>query len=171
MKRFNQPNQPPAPGPREPIIRVRANQARDVVVLSEAWWAIVVHWEPTEKRSFPCYVPQCECERCARELPKRWRAYLHVLVRQGGKYEEGFLELTPGMADYLNIELGEGVDLRGQRWRLERGNGEKARVRIAVQPHHSAISKDPLPPARSPEMDLMRLWGFLKRRPGDSKAS
>lgn len=165
MPDWNRPGRPPAPGPREPITRVKQRQRIVVVVLSSTWWDIVVHWDPTAKRSFPCTTPTSQCEYHQRELPSRWRGYLHVLLFEGNKRVETFLELTPGLAEEIENQLGEGADLRGQRWELERGNGDKARITLSIKAHWSAVSKEELAPERSPEMELMRLWGMIKRKP------
>lgn len=167
---FNKPGRPPAPGPREPIKRVRANQTLAVLVLSRHWHDYQTHWDAKANRSLPCTLPVCQCIHCQAEKPTRWRAYVHVLIREQGVDSEAFLELTPGLAELIESEIGVDQELRGQRWILTRGNGAKARVKLTVQAHYSALGGKELPEERSPEMDLMRLWGLVTRRQAPGQA-
>jgi len=172
MAQFRHGGAPPPPGPRDPILRLRAHTAKTLVGLSSTWWSVVTHWDAAFKpkgRSFPCEAPLA-CAYCQAEVAKRWKAYLHVLEFQGARNEEAFLELTPAVCEFLIDQLGEDCDLRGQQFTLTRGGGDKARLAVSIQRVWKPQEIAGLPSERSPELELMRLWGLQKRQSAKQSA-
>lgn len=167
MPHFERGATPPPPGPRDPILRVRANEHRTFLILSSTWWAITTHWDGSYRpkgRSFPCEAPAF-CEYCSAEMSKRWKAYLHAIEEIGTKGREGFLELTPLAIETLESELGLKPELRGKRLQLHRGNADNAKLTVRALAEHGKVAPGrELMPEKSPEADLMRLWGFTKRK-------
>jgi hypothetical protein len=155
----------PPPGPELNVIRLKAMQTFSGVSLGTRIRGYRTHWDKGAKQTIPCFQPHIDCDGHRRNLPQRWKGYLHVerhrrLDDRRVEKEEGFLELTPVAAMDLRNGLGHIADLRGIPFTLTRLNGDKAHLRVAVFLDH-VVAVSELPPERSPYETLMRIWGFL----------
>lgn len=156
MLPINRANEPPRPGPEMQVVRLKAGQELHATVLSDALWGCYVHWNGS--RSEPCYADKKQCPGHKRGLPLRWKGYLHVVDNH--RQTECFLELTPLAADQLIAQVGTGEPLRGQRLSMRRMSGDKARLKVTLLAHHTAVSKAELPRAKDPYATLVKLWGI-----------
>lgn len=72
-----------------------------------------------------------------------------------------FLEITPDAAKQLEVLIAPAKNFRGNRIVVERGRGDKARLRIALLSHHSQIGNaKELAQEEDPKPTLMELWGL-----------
>lgn len=145
-------HEPPRPGPELRLVRLREKERGTFVVLGPLW-GCYTHWNG--QRSEPCFGDSKSCPGHRRGLPVRWKGYLHVIWTE--KREECFLEVTPLAAgDLLNVIGGKDAPMRGVRVQIERGAGNKARLRVTLLP---AMPKtDHLPQSKDPEEILKDLW-------------
>jgi hypothetical protein len=153
VKPFNRQDTPPRSGPELPVVRLKASGSTMVVILSASLWGIWTHWNGSKTE--PCYREKKQCPACKKGLPKRWKGYLHCW--DYAKKREIFLELTPTSADQLLSQCGKDVPLRGNRMNVNRGAGDKARLRLTVL---TAVPPAELPAGRDPEVTLQKLWGL-----------
>jgi hypothetical protein len=110
-----------------------------------------------------------DCEGCKRGTPKRWKGYLHV--ENHNNHTDEFLELTPDSAEQLERGIGAGSTFRGWRFSMERGKGDKARLKVMVLAHISAFGeKAHMKPEQDPKPVLMQLWGMSQGNLGDDNA-
>lgn len=115
-------DEPPAGGPRTDILRVRALQNRQFVILADKHQGFNQHWIPVGKGySAPCSEPKEDCPLCKEEMPTRWRAYIWVLELPGSS-KFGHLELPAGAVKDLRVILGSGSWL-GCRVDIRRAKG------------------------------------------------
>lgn len=153
MAQLRRQDEPPPPGPRMEIRRVKANQRWQFIVLGQPWgcWT---HW--VDDHGEPCIEPRKECPGCKRQKPLRWRCYVHVwnIIRQNDE----FLELTALVRAQLDDLLPTGEPYRGQRIEVVRGRGDKARMGLVLLPPCEVRGK--LPDAKDPFPTLCKLWGF-----------
>lgn len=157
MDQLNLEHVPPQPGPRMPIIRIKAGERIGVVILSPSIWGLWTHW--AGNHSLPCFAEKSQCEGCKRGLPRRWKGYVHVVVEN--ERRQGFLELTPLSAESLLMQSEKGRPLRGYRFEIKRLAGDKARMH--VRSTHPDPSPFGLPHHQDPQSTLMRLWGWEHR--------
>lgn len=164
MPDFDEQHTPPRPGPEKFVRRVRAREKLTVTCISRTWWGIWIHWDG--KRSHPHEKAQGKCQGCKRGWPKRWKAYLHVY--NSSNHAQEFLELTPIAVEALQSETAPSNNMRGVRFTIERGAGDKARMRIALLSHHESIPGNrPLPHEEDPKPTLLALWGLGQTSFGD----
>jgi len=64
--------------------------------------------------------------------------------------------VTPGMAEAVLEQLGEGQPWRGYRLKLKRGKGPKSRVKVEVQA--PLVGGPDLVDEKCPEETLRKLW-------------
>ncbi len=148
--------------PQQLVKRLSAGERMSGFFLSEALWGVHTHWlkEGKRGRSVRCTKERgaCVCEE--RDLPSRWRGYIHV-------YDEGtrefcFLELTPGAAEQLLRQLPDRENLRGIRFEAYRTpGGDTGRLNIRLGTHTVAI--ETCPPGQDPEPVLEKLWSLTLR--------
>lgn len=156
MLPINREDRPPRPGPEMQIVRLKSGQELHCTVISPALWGCYVHW--AGNRSEPCYADKQKCPGHKKGLPIRWKGYIHVIDNH--KQKECFLELTPLSADQLLGQIGSGEPLRGQRLSVRRMAGDKARLKVSLLAHHTAVSSAELPLAKDPYKTLAKLWGI-----------
>lgn len=146
---------PPPPGPRHIIRRIRANEKKQFVLLSKLHGC----WTHYNGRTTqPCFDGKKQCEGCQRAFPKRWKGYIHCLNQTDATEE--FLEVTPLFAKQLESCVGTiGPKMRGNRILVERGRGDKSRLRLELQSHCDVLPSCPaLPDPKEPWETLERLW-------------
>lgn len=155
--KLNRQDRPPRVGPELWIRRLKASETLQCTIISASLWGCMTHWNG--RSTEPCYESKKECPGHKRGLPTRWKGYLHVWDE--GKAEECFLELTPVAADNLLAQVMQGEPLRGQRLKVERLKGNKARLRVTLLAHYTAlrVGRD-LPPPKDPHNTLCKLWGL-----------
>lgn len=166
MAGLSRQDEPPRPGPNLPLMRVGANGVVRFLILSSRMFGLWTHW--INKKSMPCVEPSSKCEGCKVGACRRWKGYLHAVNMHNR--QEGFLELTPIAAQQLLQQAGIASVLRGLQVQVQRGGGDKARMKIDVQYSRPLLSSDPIPEEKSPEVTLNELWGrsgFRLRRPED----
>lgn len=151
---LNLANEPPAPGPRLLVLRLRAGQKCSFVILSETIIGIWTHW--SGRASNPCFTPKEDCEGCKKGYPKRWKGYIHCIDKSAHRHV--FLELTPMSATSLRGQIPGGSSLRGFSLSAERGRGDKARLAVLIEQYCPKISD--LPQAIDPIPTLSELWGL-----------
>lgn len=150
-------NCPPDPGPQLRIERVRANRSLEFVILSDIF-GLWTHWLGDESQ--PCFKGK-PCPHCKRELPRRWKGYLHALFTN--KKGQGFVELTPLTARKIMDLCGTETALRGYRIKIWRHAGDKAHLGVEMLPPCEIKGK--LPDAQDPWTVLAKLW----KLPGTDK--
>jgi hypothetical protein len=151
---LNRQDRPPKSGPDLWIRRLKKKQWVIVTILCDSIWGVYVHWNGSKTE--PCFEDKKKCPGHARQLPLRWKGYLHVWDHE--RKEECFLELTPLSAEQLLEQLGQLCGMRGSRCRVERMDGDKARLRVTLLgagDHHGE-----LPAEKSPLPTLSKLWGI-----------
>ena len=158
MAEYREAALPPNPGPRDHVLRVRAGEEHCFISCSPALWGVWTHW--IAERTEPCIVPKAECRGCQKQAPLRWKGYLHV-------YDTGtklpcFLELTPVVAKDLLTLASPNADLRGLSFRISRGRGGKAHLRVAWA--GGRYNGTDLPEARDPKDVLTVLWQMPNRK-------
>lgn len=161
-------DEPPRPGPSLPLMRLGAGATVRFLLLNSRLFGLWTHW--VNKKSIPCLEPQAKCEGCKTGACRRWKGYVHAVNMHNR--QEGFLELTPVAAQQLLEQAGRGNSLRGLQVQVQRGGGEKARLKIDVQFSRPLTSAEKLPEEKSPEITLNELWGrsgFRLRRPDEDE--
>jgi len=154
----------PRPEPERYVRRITAGEKIGFCCLSPHWWSVWIHWDG--RRSSPHMKVRGDCEGCKRGTPKRWKAYLHVINLNNNADE--FLELTPASAEQLERGIGQDGNMRGWRFSMERGKGDKARLTVNVLAHISRFPEaGKLKEAQDPKSTLMQLWGLTQGSLGD----
>jgi hypothetical protein len=155
VAQLSRDERPPKPGPRIEIVRLKANQSTDLVVYSEKVHGFWIHW--CGERSGPCYDPRSECRSCCDGLPRRWKGYLYCWST--AQSDNVFFELTPLAVKSIYDVVGQGCILRGYRMNIQRGNGNKAWMKVTLKSRFQDVSDKVLPDDISPEKTLLQLWG------------
>ena len=163
MTEFNRSDRPPRSGPEMLIRRLKASQSIHCTVLSQSLWGVWTHWNGA--RSEPCYAEKKECPGCKRGLPKRWKGYLHVVDNMANSTM--FLELTPSAAEKILAVLGEADSLRGNRMKVARLAGDKARLVVELMLPFKDV--DSLPKSQDPYCTLKKLWGIEEKSPMEKR--
>lgn len=147
-------DRPPRPGPNVEIKRLKANHQIHVLVLGmiQGYW---VHWNGL--RSEPCFQDHQTCPGHLRQLPRRWKGYLHCfdLVER----VELFLELTPLAVKQVKAVCGQESGWRGVRMSVKRHNGDRTRLTVEVSKLSDNV--DRLPAAKDVWPVLAQLWGMV----------
>jgi len=150
----------PKPGPAQLVVQLGAGEMLDGVILSHAIWGVGTHWNDRagkHGRSERCTRDKGECSACNGALPYRWKGYVYVfdLIRK----RTCFVELTPNVAEQIELRAPANETLRGKRLVLHRGDGgKKTRIRVDVADYRGDLST--LPEDRDPETILETLWNW-----------
>lgn len=147
---------PVAPGPDLFVVRMKANEKREIVIYSKEFWGVEVHFGANSTRSSPHFKNEDLCPGCLNKVARRWKYYLHVYDYRGKR--QIFLELTPGAAKQIWNLLPEGQSFRGVRMIVERGPRANAHLKINLLT--PVPDDDRLPAAKDPKPSLMKLWGY-----------
>jgi len=150
---------PKSPGLQVEVIRITGTEFRTFYLLSNQPWCAYFHWVGHSVR---CLQTE-ECDRCRRNTPKKWRAYIHALEHDGTITREVILEVTQLCIASLLALNGESK-LRGTIVKLKKSKGgAKGRYLVDVLPRR--VSSETLPTERDPEPILQRLWAYNEKRP------
>lgn len=152
--RLSKSDSTPPAGPKNKILRLKGGVRKTLYVCSECIEWVYTHWEG--RRSIPCTEPHEECRGHRLELPRRAKGYLYAYVVEDRRY--AFVELTPTAGEQFDQHYGKGARLRGARFTLQRGNGDKAHLVLEFQSPMENPSQ--LLPSKSVEPTLRQLWGM-----------
>lgn len=154
---------PPKPGPTMLLVQLGAGESIDCVILSRSIFGFATHWDDRagkKGRSEECTMStEGECTGCDRELPRRWKGFLHVFCF--ARKADVFLEITPAVAESIQQQAEHGSALHGQRLILRRGDkGPKTRIRVELQGYkgnvHNEVSEKDVRPI------LKTLWEWRR---------
>lgn len=148
-------------GPKILVHRVLSSTPEDFVILSHAGVGVDFHYYA--ERSSECFAPdgQGDCDRCRRNWPLKWRAYLHCIMVQGMEYQEVFLELTANAFKSLEFQTSERKSLRGVPIKVcKTAGGKKGRYIVSVASVHQDKKID------IPEVDPIPTLRLLWEAPG-----
>lgn len=153
-------NRPPPAGPKMPIIRLKGSESRDFLILSTEVNGFWSHW--TGRCTIECTLPHENCRGHQLGFPSKWKGYLHVY--EWATKKQGFLELTPALAEQLEMQVGQRKNcVRGMSVKVERSRANNGRVKLLVTniatPKEAGMidEVDPLPAVRI-------LWGYVGHR-------
>lgn len=153
-RRYRTDATPPAPGPRDEIIRLKNANVRRFVILSAEVTGIWSHWDG--ERSVGCTgTDKDDCEGHRKEWPLRWKGYLHVIDSYTSK--PGFLEVTPGCAKALLTFFGTSRSMRGYNLKVWRSSDKKG-SRLLCEVGQPVAALEALPSERDPYPSVARLW-------------
>jgi len=154
---------PPRPGPAFEVIRLRAGQSLEGIVLSAVIWGYMTHWIKRGKTgySIECTKGKQTCPCDSEELPTRRKGYFHVFDLQRSR--EAFLELTTAVAEQvLKWETKEG-SYRGYRFKASRGKGaDNSRLTFSFSNPYPVREVESYPQAKDPRPYLELLWRLAK---------
>jgi hypothetical protein len=143
----------PARGPELFIKRLKGGESRMYTVLGTQIRGIWVHWNPTSSQSEPHHHDNCPA--CKKEMPKRWKGFLHCW--DDASHQEIFLELTPTSASaVMTAILGDNL-LRGTVMTVSRGPKANSRLNVHVQVYRR--DEKALPREKDPRLSILKLWG------------
>jgi len=157
---YRRDNSPPIAGPRLRVIRFKKNERANVSLLGT-----VIHgfWTHYSARTEPCTDPVETCIGCINKWPSRWKGYIHAIRED--RAEEGFLEVTAKNRDDILAYCGRAELMRGQRFLMQRGNGDKTSLRILPVRSWAAENPDvPMATEHDPEETLRALFEFKRAR-------
>lgn len=154
MEPLDRQDQPPRSGPAIEIRRLRAGGAATLLCLTnlQGFWT---HWNGL--RSEPCFRDHSKCPGHLRQLPRRWKGYVHsfdVFDRV-----DFFQELTPLAVEQIQRVVGKATPLKAMRLSLKRGNGDRTRLKVEVVRMEERL--DGLPAGKDVWPVLAKLWGLI----------
>lgn len=155
---------PPRPGPTIQVVQVGARELVVGVICSPSVWGVVTHWDEyagRKGRTQRCTLDKTEsCEGCEKELPSRWKGYIHFFDLVAKK--EAYLEITPKAFDLLCAQAPHKKPLRGLKITAKRA-GKSAQSRLQIElALYAGEDVDQLPKARDPEPVLETLWAWRR---------
>lgn len=124
---------PRTSGPKVLVHRVLSPTPEDFIIISRVGVGVDFHYYA--QRSSECDAPGGEghCEKCLKNWPLKWRAYLHCLKREGQNNVQCFLELTSTAFQSLEFQTEGRKSLRGVRIKVSKtAGGKKGRYIITV---------------------------------------
>lgn len=144
---------PPKPGPSCQIVRVTTVTRQSFVCLSNALFGTEIHWYAS--RSHECTADKGQCERCARNWPRKWKGYIHAVSLSDNV--RVFVELTPDASNKLLNAAPQDEPLRGLKVHLSKTKGgPKGRYIVEVQ--FGRVDPATLPAEEDPLKILRYLW-------------
>jgi len=153
---FRRQDDPPPLGDVLHVAKIKATTKFTAVILAHRWQGFAVHWNG--KRTVRCRTPKPQCQWCVAQCPTRWVGFLHLRNRSDSL--EFALELTPFAGHQLKDLFERHATLRGMIIHVQRQREtEKAPIQIDFVGHVDAA--EVLPPERSIEPTIQRLWGTL----------
>lgn len=157
---------PPTPGPKDEILRLRADEQVVLHTFSDKLEGLWTHWDAARKRSLRCTKLKDEegnviegCSACDLMLPRRWKGYLYSFDTRTKK--RVFFEMQPGSATSMHMQIGSWVGWRGIVFLAKRQKGDKARIICTVQRKIDPMPAD-APQHRSVIPTLFALWGIAQ---------
>lgn len=117
-----------------------------------------VHW--LGDRTAMHFEPAAECEHCLKNLPSKWKGYLHVFCVE--LRQEVFLEFTKVTANGFKLQVPNSEHLRGCVFQIKRGKSANSRMDIRML---SPLAPDVvLPPAKDPRPVILKLYGYSEQQ-------
>lgn len=153
---------PPRSGPELYILRLGASESLTFHCFSRQCFGIWVHFDQIVHRSQPHYTDEGECDGCLRQLPKRWKGFLHCWCVE--KKQQVFVELTPASAGALIGQQATGETLRGKGIFLQRTKGKNGRLHVRILP--GQIDPQSMPEEIDVLPSLLKLWGIPQNQTG-----
>jgi hypothetical protein len=144
----------PKQGPEVFILRMPADRAITFTAWGDKIRGIEVHW--VGDRSVPHFEPASECAECLKNMPKRWKGYLHCFAQE--LRQEVFLEFTPKTAEGFLLQVPNAAHLRGCRFQLKRGKSRNARMAVSILDPVNV--QDAIPKAKDPRRSILKLYGY-----------
>jgi hypothetical protein len=145
---------PPDTGPEINVVRLKANESINVLILSPKIWGFMCHWNGAFTE--PCH-DGGGCNGCSKGYPIKWKGFLYCIDE--AHRVNVFLELTPKGRDSIVKAFRPGEEMRGARMIVQRGRGDKARLIIQFQP--CLPNSENLPRDLDPAPTLEKLWGIV----------
>lgn len=147
-------------GPKIPFLRrvKKPNEQWQGVILAQAIFWTITHFDLREHQTFPCYserdlaervVDPSACKRCKNEDPIRKRGYLHCWALKTRREE--FLEITPTSWNECKSIWPVLPALRGWVLTAVRGNGVTARLAIVLAEPQKGMDMTRFSAEKSPE--------------------
>lgn len=153
---------PPKPGPAFKVVQVRAGGVFLGVICSPTIWGVMTHWNDLggpRGRSERCCAPKATCYGCDKQLPSRWKGWLHCFDLR--TRNEIFLEITPAGGEQIEIERPKDGTLRGLKIEARRSQGgDRGRFTVTLGLFSGDLEK--LPAAKDPEPVLEVLWNWRR---------
>lgn len=149
---------PPA-GPDMDLLRLKALECVQVVILAVEIRGVYVHWNASagrKGRSEPCLKEGCG--GCGRRLPRKWLGYVHVW--QPKRRKEAFLEMSIGASEDLRNSIPQGQEMRGTSAVVQRMNGDRARFKVDVFPSPKDFDTSIYPEEKLPWETLATYWNM-----------
>jgi hypothetical protein len=143
---------PPKPSMQLWVRRLKEGERAIVVCLSEYCMGYRLHW--TGRRTVPCIDPVEVCSGCARGLPVKWKAYLHVYHIDARRQE--ILEIPE--STWRKLSHMPCYDNRMRGAVLGFARQQSKRGTIGVWNEVSYLDLGPMPPAKDILPDLMHFW-------------
>jgi len=156
MREVCRDNRFPTPGPKMPILRLKGGEEKTLLVLSQEVQGFWVHW--TGRSTVECTVPHDDCHGHKMGFASKWKGYLHVVDVHSKR--QGFLELTPTLAEQLQVQLipERQRSVRGVTLSVSRTKANNGRVKVLVT--HQYPGTRELPEEVDPLPSLRVLWGY-----------
>lgn len=148
----------PEDGPELYILRMKGNKCLTFTSYARKFRAVWYHW--MNGHSVPHLSDDKKCPGCRAMQPKKYKAFLHCYCSE--MRQEVFLELTPGAVKALAALLVQRADWRGAVFQLKRIGSDNGKLVPLVMA--SAPNADQLPPEKSPEDSLLKLWGLTQEQ-------
>lgn len=158
--KYRRDNSAPPAGPKIRIHRLKASERDNFEICGTAIHGFWTHWGT---RTEPCTEPRDQCEGCLKQWPQRWKGYIYC-IRQS-RMEDGFLEVTPLLRDKLLSYVTTPEQLRGKRFLVQRGKGDKST--LAILPLRDWYAEHPgeeMPAEVDPEETLHALFSFRRAK-------
>lgn len=153
---------PAQKGPRAPFIRRPApGMIYTGIVLAKTVFACYTHFVLTNRCTMPCLAVRAEdgkiiectaCAWCEKEMPERWKGYLHCWSHQHERDE--FLELTWPCWRAVKACYAVMPDLRGYELTANRGKGATSRLWVKLDHPRPSTELRHLPAEKTPEQAL-----------------
>jgi len=138
-----------------PIKPIGATDQLTAVILAPKVWGLDVHW--TGGRIQPCRADGTLCNLCLERCPVKWRGYLHCVLQASG--EQCFIELTDFAHERLKRVTADKLTLRGLICLFQRER-KTVKAPINVSLVGETATYKVLPPERTPEETLKRIWNI-----------
>jgi len=157
---FNRQDSAPVAGLCPPIYIVSPDAPMTGFCCSTTVWGTWTHWDTATKRSIACINDKKLCQGCLRQLPHRWKGFLHLYNPQFTR--EWFVELTPLADKSLKGATINQPSLRGLHLEFRREfRVKKSTILVACTGTWQGPGE--LPKPKEPEVSLARIFGLAER--------
>lgn len=140
------------------VYRMPAAETKTFTAWGDQIKGFDVHW--LGDRTAMHFDPAEECEHCLKNLPKKWKGYLHVYCSE--LHQEVFLEFTARSAESFKMQVSNPEHLRGCVFQLKRGKTKNARMDVRIL---TPVAVDVvLPSGKDPRRHILKLYGYSDRQ-------